>query len=56
MKKEDEAKKLLEEQEKLKKIQEEMEAKTLGVTEVTAPVANNSDSALPNYKYFETVD
>jgi DNA invertase Pin-like site-specific DNA recombinase len=54
MKKEEEAKKLLEEQEKIKKQAEEAETKNLGIKN-TEPVSNDSAN-IPNFQYFETVD
>lgn len=56
MKKEDAAKKLLEEQEKLKIIEAESQSKNLGINE-SDPVSNSSDTDnTPTYQYYETVD
>ena len=56
MKKEDAAKKLLEEQEKIKKLEEESQINNLGVAEPQkTEVSKNLDSER-SYQYFETVD
>ncbi len=56
MKKEDAAKKLLEEQEKIKKLEEESQLNNLGVNEPQkTEVSKNLDSER-SYQYFETVD
>ena len=56
MKKEDAAKKLLEEQEKIKKLEEESQINSLGVAEPQkTEVSKNLDSER-SYQYFETVD